>query len=168
MPDIPVPLVSPISHSPSVELRDGAANCTNHCVGTAGIGGNPLSWNGVRIGDYRILEYRQSGSEGAAAFNYDGVAVNTALESRPANKFQCHGQEPAAIIREGRMHGSPMAFNPAALPRSCRRTTIYRRICSFLAPFFSRGMVSMAAEVCSHQDPRHRVAAPTTRSSLRM
>lgn len=72
-----------------IELRDGADTCTSYCVAPDGLGGNPLSWNGVRIGDFTIFDYRESSDTSAKSYNYDGVAVNTSSQKvRGFDKFK--------------------------------------------------------------------------------
>ena len=62
-----------------VELRDDK-RCSGQCVqdheGNV-IGGNPVPWDSIRIGGYRIFEYHVQGELSGRSYNYDGVAVRS-------------------------------------------------------------------------------------------
>lgn len=55
-----------------VELSDGSDSCCTE----KHRGGNPVSWNGKKVGDYTIFEIHPSQSSDKS-FNYDGVAIDT-------------------------------------------------------------------------------------------
>jgi Squalene-hopene cyclase C-terminal domain/Putative Ig domain/Peptidase family M23 len=100
-----------------VELRDGSSTCTNHCVQPNGLGGDPVGWHSKVVGDYRIFEYRESETDIARAFNYDGVAVRTDIS-------------PLVVDYEGFVYQDPDYYNDPPNP------PIQRTVFTWLPPDF--------------------------------